>query len=115
MALNLGRSPPVSARSIWRCVWGRGLLLDVLMTGDTYAKWELRDAQHCAVLQLILQNQCLCCPECFGAARAVVLNLWVANLLGVKRPYHGGRLRPSGKQKDVYMTIHNGSKITVIE
>ena len=44
---------------------------------------------------------------------AVVLNLWVATLSEVKRPFHRGSLRPS-ENTDIYITIYNNSKITVM-
>lgn len=40
-----------------------------------------------------------------------VLNLWAADSLGLKRPFHRGFLKPSGNT-DVYSMIHKSSKVS---
>ena len=44
----------------------------------------------------------------------MVLNLWEETPLGVEQPFHRGHLRPS-ENTDIYIMIHNSSKITVMK
>lgn len=46
--------------------------------------------------------------------RAAVFNLWVKTPLGIKQLFHRGYLRLL-ENTDIYVTIHNTSKITAIK
>jgi len=45
---------------------------------------------------------------------AVVLNLWVMTPLGDRTPFHRVSPRPA-ENTDVYIMIHNSSKVTVMK
>lgn len=54
------------------------------------------------------------CALSLGFPSAVLLNLWNVTLLVVKCPFHRANLRAL-ENTDIYIKIHNNSKITIMK